>query len=89
MPISRTSGSSARSARRAGLIRYNSKNEVLDWPQVIKEALANGKPNAIVVMLGLNDRVPLRDKAPPPSANAPAMRVRPARVKPARARARE
>ena len=53
----------------AGLIRYDSKNEVLDWPQVIKDALANGKPNAIVVMLGLNDRVPLRDKAPPqPSA---------------------
>jgi hypothetical protein len=52
----------------AGLIRYDSKNETLDWPQTIKEALANGKPNAIVVMLGLNDRVPLRDKAPPPSA---------------------
>jgi hypothetical protein len=53
----------------AGLVRYDSKNEALDWPQVIKDALANGKPNAIVVMLGLNDRVPLRDKAPPqPSA---------------------
>src|SRR5947209_250489 len=53
----------------AGLIRYDSKNEALDWPQAIKEALANGKPNAIVVMLGLNDRLPLRDKAPPqPSA---------------------
>jgi len=50
----------------AGLIRYDAKNEALDWPQAIKEALANGKPNAIVVMLGLNDRVPLRDKAPPP-----------------------
>jgi hypothetical protein len=49
----------------AGLIRYDSKNEALDWPQTIKEALANGKPNAIVVMLGLNDRAPLRDKAPP------------------------
>src|SRR5947209_5746079 len=50
----------------AGLIRYDSKNEALDWPQTIREALANGKPNAIVIMLGLNDRVPLRDKAPPP-----------------------
>jgi uncharacterized protein len=28
-----------------------------------KRALANEKPNAIVVMLGLNDRVPIREKA--------------------------
>src|SRR4029077_17406364 len=33
----------------AGLIRYDSKNEVLDWPQVIKDALAHGQPDAIVV----------------------------------------
>src|SRR5438874_2241345 len=49
----------------SGLVRYDTKNEALDWPQAIKDALANGKPNAIVVMLGLNDRVPLRDKTPP------------------------
>lgn len=53
----------------SGLARYDAKNETLDWPQAIKEALASDKPNAIVVMLGLNDRVPLRDKNPPP-ANA-------------------
>jgi hypothetical protein len=50
----------------SGLIRYDAKNETLDWPQAIKDALANEKPNAIVVMLGLNDRSPLRDKNPPP-----------------------
>jgi uncharacterized protein len=50
----------------SGLVRYDAKNETLDWPQAIKEALANEKPNAIVVMLGLNDRSPLRDKSPPP-----------------------
>jgi hypothetical protein len=50
----------------SGLVRYDSKNETLDWPQAIKDALANDKPNAIVVMLGLNDRVSLRDKNPPP-----------------------
>ncbi len=50
----------------SGLVRYDAKNETLDWPQVIKDALATEKPNAIVVMLGLNDRVSLRDKNPPP-----------------------
>ena len=50
----------------SGLVRYDSKNETLDWPQAIKDALANDKPAAIVVMLGLNDRVSLRDKNPPP-----------------------
>jgi uncharacterized protein len=53
----------------SGLVRYDAKNETLDWPAAIKDALANEKPDAIVVMLGLNDRVPLRDKNPPP-ANA-------------------
>jgi uncharacterized protein len=47
----------------SGLVRYDAKNESLDWPQAVKEALSNEKPNAIVVMLGLNDRVPLREKA--------------------------
>jgi uncharacterized protein len=50
----------------SGLIRYDPKNENLDWPQAIKDALAAEKPNAIIVMLGMNDRLPLRDKAPPP-----------------------
>jgi hypothetical protein len=48
----------------SGLVRYDAKNESLDWPQAAKEALSNEKPNAIVVMLGLNDRVSLREKAP-------------------------
>jgi uncharacterized protein len=49
----------------SGLVRYDPKNEALDWSQATKDALANEKPNAIVVMLGLNDRVPMRDKNPP------------------------
>src|SRR6516225_8509059 len=48
----------------SGLVRYDAKNEALDWPQAAQDALSNAKPNAIVVMLGLNDRVPLREKAP-------------------------
>ena len=50
----------------SGLIRYDAKNETLNWPQAIKDAIANEKPNAIIVMLGLNDRTSLRDKTPPP-----------------------
>jgi uncharacterized protein len=53
-------------AATSGLIRYDAKNDRLDWWQVIKDALASEKPDAIVVMLGLNDRSPLRDKSPPP-----------------------
>src|SRR6516165_4178845 len=48
----------------SGLVRYDAKNEALDWPQAATDALSNAKSNAIVVMLGLNDRVPLREKAP-------------------------
>ena len=49
----------------SGLIRYDAKNEALDWSQATKDALANARPKAIIVMLGLNDRIPLRDKVPP------------------------
>ena len=47
----------------SGLVRYDAKNEALDWPQAAKDSLSNEKPDAIVVMLGLNDRLPLREKA--------------------------
>lgn len=57
----------------SGLVRYDPKNDTLDWAQAIKDALATEKPSAIVVMLGLSDRLPLRDKAPPPRAGAPAL----------------
>src|SRR5690242_5743182 len=47
----------------SGLVRYDAKNEALDWSQAAQDALSNAKPNAIVVMLGLNDRLPMGDKA--------------------------
>jgi hypothetical protein len=53
----------------SGLVRYDPKNETLDWPQAVKDALAAEKPDAIVVMLGLNDRVPLRERVQPPAAS--------------------
>jgi hypothetical protein len=52
----------------SGLIHYEPRNDSLEWSQAVKEILADGKPAAIVVMLGLNDRVPLRVLAPPHQA---------------------
>ncbi len=49
----------------SGLIRYDAKNDQLEWPPSVKDALATEKPNAIIVMLGLNDRIAMRDRAPP------------------------
>jgi len=68
----------------SGLIHYDPRNDTLEWSQAVKDMLATEKPAAIVVMLGLNDRVPLklqpREAKPeakpegkqPPSANATA-----------------
>jgi hypothetical protein len=54
----------------SGLIRYDAKADTLDWAQVIKDALVPEKPKAIVVMLGLNDRISIRDRPPPPPPSA-------------------
>jgi hypothetical protein len=54
----------------SGLVRYEPRNETLQWPQAIKDALAAEKPSAIVVMLGLNDRVSLRERASAASSAA-------------------
>jgi len=48
----------------SGLVRYDAKNDSLEWAGIMKDYLANEKPGAIVVMLGLNDRLPFRDKPP-------------------------
>jgi hypothetical protein len=56
----------------AGLIRYEPRADSPDWSQAIKEVLTADKPSAIVVMLGLNDRIALRERLPPPRPAAPA-----------------
>ena len=47
----------------SGLIRYQPKGDPADWAAAAKGILATEKPDAIVVMLGLNDRVSLREIA--------------------------
>ena len=45
----------------SGLIRYQPKGDPADWAAAAKGILATEKPDAIVVMLGLNDRIPIRE----------------------------
>jgi hypothetical protein len=48
----------------SGLIRYQPKGEPADWAAAARSILATEKPDAIVVMLGLNDRTSMREPAP-------------------------
>jgi uncharacterized protein len=47
----------------SGLIKYQPKGDPADWAAAAKGILAAEKPDAIVVMLGLNDRVAMREPA--------------------------
>ena len=47
----------------SGLIKYQPRGEPADWAAAAKGILATEKPDAIVVMLGLNDRVAIREPA--------------------------
>jgi uncharacterized protein len=48
-----------------GLVRDDQRLDVPEWTQAIKDLLpATEKPNAIVVMLGVNDRSSLRERLP-------------------------
>ena len=45
----------------SGLIRYQPKGDPADWVAAAKGILAVENPDAVVVMLGLNDRIALRE----------------------------
>jgi hypothetical protein len=45
----------------SGLLRYQPKGEPADWEGAAKAILATEKPDAIVVMLGLYDRMSIRE----------------------------
>jgi hypothetical protein len=47
----------------SGLIHYQPKGDPADWAAAAKGLLASEKPDVIVVMLGLNDRVSIREPA--------------------------
>jgi hypothetical protein len=48
----------------SGLIRYDPRRDT-EWPQAAREIIAAEKPKFIVMMIGNNDRVLIREKAPP------------------------
>ncbi len=52
----------------SGLIKYQPKGDPADWAAAAKDILATEKPDVIVVMLGLNDRVAMREPAADKSA---------------------
>jgi uncharacterized protein len=56
----------------SGLIKYQPKGDPADWAAAAKGILATEKPDAIVVMLGLNDRIPMREPAAEKSDGKPA-----------------
>jgi hypothetical protein len=45
----------------SGLIKYQPKGDPADWAAAAKGILATEKPDVIVVMLGVNDRVAIRE----------------------------
>jgi len=45
----------------SGLIKYQPKGDPSDWAAAAKIILATEKPDLIAVMLGINDRVPIRE----------------------------
>src|SRR6266403_353478 len=47
----------------SGLLKYQPKGDPADWAAAARGILATEKPDAIVIMLGLNDRVALREPA--------------------------
>jgi uncharacterized protein len=56
----------------SGLIHYDARNEAQDWPAIAREAIAQTKPKFIVMMVGLNDRQPLRERVQPEQTKPPA-----------------
>ncbi len=54
----------------SGLIKYQPRGEPSDWAAAAKGILETEKPDVIVVMLGLNDRIAIREAAPEKSDKA-------------------
>ena len=50
----------------SGLIRYDLRNDALDWAQAARDMIAADKPSFVVMMLGLNDRQSIRERIVPP-----------------------
>jgi uncharacterized protein len=58
----------------SGLIRYESKGD-LEWSSVARDIMNSEKPSVAVMMLGLSDRGPIRDRPNAKPAPAPAQQA--------------
>lgn len=54
----------------SGLLKYQPKGDPADWTAAAKGILATEKPDVIVVMLGLHDRIPIREPVVEKKADA-------------------
>ncbi|MDZ4369573.1 MAG: DUF459 domain-containing protein [Afipia sp.] len=54
----------------SGLLKYQPKGDPADWAAAAKGILATEKPDVIVVMLGLHDRIPIREPVVEKKADA-------------------
>ncbi|TFW60957.1 DUF459 domain-containing protein [Bradyrhizobium sp. MOS001] len=66
----------------SGLIKYQPKGEPADWAAAAKGILETEKPDVIVVMLGLNDRISIREAAPDKASDKDKKNDKGARGKP-------
>jgi hypothetical protein len=66
----------------SGLIKYQPRGEPADWAAAAKAILATEKPDAIVVMLGLNDRVSIREAVTEKKTDKKDARGKPGDAKP-------
>ncbi|UPT98849.1 DUF459 domain-containing protein [Bradyrhizobium barranii subsp. apii] len=66
----------------SGLIKYQPKGEPADWAAAAKGILETEKPDVIVVMLGLNDRISIREAAPDKATDKDKKNDKGARAKP-------
>jgi hypothetical protein len=62
----------------SGLIRYESKSD-LEWSSVARDIIMTERPTVAVMMLGLSDRGPIRDRPGAKPAPAPAQPEAPAK----------
>lgn len=66
----------------SGLIKYQPKGEPSDWAAAARGILETEKPDVIVVMLGLNDRISIREPAADKASDKDKKNDKGARAKP-------
>ena len=66
----------------SGLIRYEAKPDAAEWPQIARELIAAEKPQAVIMMIGVQDRQAMREKIVAKPVEAKPAEQKPAEQKP-------